>query len=69
MKTTVYIEGMHCKNCSAKVEKSLLNVEGVKSAKINLEKGFAVLTTKESINEQLIHDTVDKLGYLVTEIK
>lgn len=69
MKTTVYIEGMHCKNCSAKVEKTLTTVEGVKSAKVNLDKGFAVLKTKDPINQQSIHDAVDMLGYQVTEIK
>lgn len=69
MKTTVYIEGMHCKNCSGKVEKSLSNLEGIQSAKVNLDKGFAVLKTKEAVNQQLIQDTIDTLGYAVKEIK
>jgi len=53
MKTTVYIDGMHCKNCMAKVEKSLSTVEGVQSAKVNLDKGFAVLKTKDPVRKSL----------------
>lgn len=69
MKTTVYIEGMHCKNCMAKVEKSLSNLEGVASAKVNLAKGFAVLKTKAILDQTVIKSAVDALGYVVTEVK
>ena len=69
MKTTVYIDGMHCKSCMAKVEKSLSTVEGVQSAKVNLDKGFAVLKTKDPVNHDVILDTIHTLGYEVKEIK
>lgn len=69
MKTTVYIEGMHCQNCKAKVEKTLSSIEGVKTSKVDLNKGLAVLKTKEALDKKLIYDAVDTLGYQITDIK
>ncbi|MFA7417339.1 MAG: heavy metal-associated domain-containing protein [Acholeplasma sp.] len=68
MKTTVFIEGMHCNNCAAKVEKTLGTLEGVKSAKVNLKKGMAVLKTKDPLDHEAIQVEVAGLGYKITTI-
>ena len=69
MKTTVYIEGMHCKNCMAKVGNKLSDLEGVKSAKVNLDKGIATLNLKNDLDNSVIKESIENLGYQVTDIK
>lgn len=69
MKKQVFIEGMHCKNCMAKVENKLSDLEGVKSAKVNLEKGIATLNLKKDLDHSVIKESIENLGYQVTDIK
>ena len=37
-KKIISIEGMHCSHCSGRVEKTLLTIDGVKKAKVDLKK-------------------------------
>jgi len=69
MKTNVYIEGMTCQHCKMKVEQTLANVEGVKKAKVNLDKGVATIKSKEAIDQSLLTNAVENIGYRIREIK
>ena len=40
-KTEIQIKGMHCSSCELLVEDELLEVSGVKSAKVNYREGKA----------------------------
>ena len=65
----VYIDGMSCMHCAAKVEKALASVSGVADAKVDLVNKKAVVKLKKDINNATLKATVEDLGYNVTDIK
>lgn len=65
----VYIDGMSCMHCAAKVEKALASVSGVADAKVDLVKKKAVVKLKKDIDNATLKATVEDLGYNVTDIK
>lgn len=65
-KRILHIEGMSCGHCSARVEKALNALPGVK-AKVDLASKTA--TVKGCDNVELLKNTVAALGFTVTDIK
>lgn len=65
----VYIDGMSCMHCAAKVEKALTSLGGVADAKVDLENKKAIIKLKKDIENSTIKSTVEDLGYTVTDIK
>jgi len=65
---TVYINGMMCGHCSARVEEALNALDGV-SAKVNLKKKCAVVTLTVDVSDQTLTETVEKAGYKVVKIR
>ena len=65
----VYIDGMSCMHCAAKVEKALVSVSGVADAKVDLVNKKAVVKLKKDIDNATLKATVEDLGYNVTDIK
>lgn len=65
----VYIDGMSCMHCAAKVEKALASVSGVADAKVDLVNKKAVVKLKKNIDNATLKATVEDLGYNVTDIK
>ena len=63
----VIIDGMHCVNCSGKVEKALNEIDGV-SATVDLKKKTAFVKASED-KKELIKNAVEELGFSVLEIK
>ena len=61
------IEGMHCENCEIRVENALNRLDGV-ACKVNLKKKTAVVSYSEEISDELLKETVERLGYQVTQI-
>jgi copper chaperone len=63
-KTTLEVEGMTCNHCMMRVTKALEGLDGVKSAKVSLEKKQAEVTFKgdKSENSVLIK-AVEDAGY------
>ncbi|MDO4546024.1 MAG: heavy metal translocating P-type ATPase [Bacillota bacterium] len=58
------ITGMSCAACSARVEKSALNLPGIREVSVNLLKNSMVVSYDETaLNTQQIIDTVVKAGY------
>jgi len=64
---TVHIEGMHCDNCKNQVEKHLDAIDGV-VAKVKLSRSTARVSVYDDTPESLIRETIEKLGFKVTEI-
>ena len=63
-RTTLFIEGMTCAACSARVEKALLKVDGVVNANVNLSTNKATVGyASGSIEESFLVQTVEKAGY------
>lgn len=65
----IYIDGMSCMHCAAKVEKALASVSGVADAKVDLVNKKAVVKLKKDIDNATLKATVEDLGYNVTDIK
>lgn len=68
IKKVITIEGMMCEHCKAKVEKSLLELEGVSKVKVSLKDKTATIYSSVSIPDKDIIDTISKLDYKVTSI-
>lgn len=62
------VEGMKCENCEIRVENALNRLEGA-AAKVSWKKKTAVVAYSRELPEQLLRDTVEKLGYRVVEIR
>ena len=63
-RTTMFIEGMTCAACSARVEKALQKVDGVVNANVNLSTNKATVDyASGSVEESFLVKTVEKAGY------
>lgn len=62
------IEGMHCENCEVRVENALNRLDGV-LCKVNLKKKIATVSYSAEVSDELLRETVEKVGYTVIEIR
>ena len=69
MTKTLNIEGMMCAHCVAHVEKALSALEGVASAKADLEGRKAVVTLSGEVSDQALKDAVTEAGYEVVGVQ
>ena len=68
MKKTIQIEGMMCNHCTAHVEKALSALEGVASAKADLENKCAAVELSQPVTDDVLKAAVTEAGYEVTGI-
>lgn len=64
---TMKISGMHCAHCAMDVTKILNQIDGV-SAEVSFSKGTARISYDREIGEDVLKNTVEKIGYQVTDI-
>ena len=69
IKKIVIIDGMMCEHCKAKVEKSLLELEGVVKVKVSLKDKMATIYSKNNISNDDIISAIEKLDYKVTSVR
>ncbi len=63
-RTTLFVEGMTCAACSARVEKALQKVDGVVNASVNLSTNKATVDyASGSVEESFLVQTIEKTGY------
>ena len=65
---TLLIDGMHCENCEIRVENALNRLENVQG-KVNRKKKTAHISYSAPVSEDILKETVEKLGYTVTGIR
>ena len=63
------VEGMACTGCENRIQKVLENIEGVQKVEAHHENGTVKVTCKENVNEELLIEKIDTLGYEVIEEK
>ena len=63
VKQIVHVDGMHCIHCAMSVEKALGALEGVKSAKVNLDKKIAVIKANPAISEEAAKKAIEEAGF------
>lgn len=64
-KTTVHIQGMHCRSCEILVEDELLKIPGVERAVISHTKGIAEIYHKDGLNEGKVNEAISEVGYSI----
>ncbi|MBQ7700760.1 MAG: heavy metal translocating P-type ATPase [Clostridia bacterium] len=69
MKKTMFIEGMMCPHCEARVKKTLEMIDGVDTADVSHEKGTAAVTLSKEISDEKLKVAVEEQGYTVKGIE
>jgi copper chaperone CopZ len=69
-KSTIRVEGMHCKMCSASIEKALKATAGVEKVEVSYEKGEAVIQyDDEKVTEAKLREVINGTGFKAVEEK
>ena len=69
MTKTIFVEGMMCEHCEARVKKVLEKIDGVASAVVSHKDGTAVVTLDHEIADDVLKLTIEEQDYKVTGIK
>ena len=69
MEKTLYIEGMMCGHCEARVKKALEALPQVASAEVSHETGTARVVLKEAVSDEVLRQAVEAQDYKVTKIQ
>ena len=65
----IYIKGMMCGHCEARVKKSLESLEEVKEAVVSHETGIAQVTLIKEVENEKLKEVVEAQDYKVTVIE
>ncbi len=65
MKKTVKVEGMSCEHCANRVKKALRQLDMVQDVVVNLEKGEVIIMSEQELDNNLIKEQIEDLGYIV----
>lgn len=68
IKKIITVDGMMCEHCKAKVEKTLLELEGVSRVKVSLKDKTVIIYSNININNDAIINAIEKLDYKVVSI-
>ena len=69
IKKIISVEGMHCMHCAASVEKAIEALDGVKAAKVNLDKKTCTAKLSGDVADETIISTVKEAGFEVIGIE
>ena len=64
----VFIEGMSCGHCAARIEKSLGTIDGVTDVKVNLLGKFAEVETAKDLTDKSVLAAIAAAGYHLVNI-
>lgn len=69
MRKKLMIEGMSCGHCVKHVEEALLELDGVISAKADLEGKCAFVENDREITDDIFKKAIEEAGYELVEVK
>ena len=69
MTKTMKIEGMMCGHCEARVKKCLEAIPQVEIADVSHEKGQAVVTLGEMVEDEILKKAVEEQDYQVISVE
>ena len=69
MKKTLFIDGMMCPHCEARVKKCLEELDFVELAEVSHKDGTAIVTLAESADVTVLVNAVTSAGYEVKDVK
>lgn len=64
-KITLNVEGMECHGCENRVKNALKNINLVKNVDANFETGIVEVEAEDSVDENIIKEKIDDLGFKV----
>ncbi len=64
----VFIEGMSCGHCAARIEKALTKLDGVSTATVNLAGKFAEIDTAKELDDKAVMAAIDSAGYQFVKV-
>ena len=64
---TIKIKGMSCQHCVASVTKALSEVDNITDVQVDLEKGEATFKEQSPVDEQIIKNAIDRIGFEVVD--
>jgi Cu2+-exporting ATPase/Cu+-exporting ATPase len=67
-KKIITVEGMHCMHCASGVEKAIEALDGVKAAKVNLDKKTCTAKLTGDVTDEAIVSAVKEAGFEVIGI-
>ena len=65
----ILIDGMMCENCTARVKKVLSALDEVESVDVSLENKKAIITSKKEIDNSVIKEAIEDIGFTVKEVE
>lgn len=69
IKKIISVEGMHCMHCASSVEKAVSGIEGVKDAKVNLDKKSCTAKLSGDVEDAAIISAIKEAGFEVIGIE
>jgi len=69
MEKLMIVEGMSCGHCSARVEKALMELDGVSKASVNLDTKEVRVELTGDLSADVLTDAVEDAGYDVVDVK
>ncbi len=69
IEVTISIDGMKCEGCTKRVENVLSNIKEVEKYDVSLEKKQAIVILKKNIEDNILKNKIENLGFNVLDIK
>ena len=63
----IKVEGMVCNGCENRVQNALKQIDGVENVVADYKAGTVKITTIESLDENLIKEKIEDIGFEVKE--
>lgn len=65
----ILIDGMMCENCTSRVKKVLSALDEVESVDVSLENKKAIIKSNKEIDNNVIKETIEDIGFTVKEVR
>jgi len=69
MNKKIMIKGMSCEHCQKRVEKALLDIEGVENVVVDLNEGSAKLKMLREVGDSEFRFAIEDAGYEVLSME
>lgn len=64
---TFVIDGMHCEHCKNRIEEIVNDIDGT-AGRVNLKKGELTVSYSADIDDNIIKNRIERVGYTVSSI-
>ena len=68
-KKVISVDGMTDNFCAEKIGENLVSLVDVSKVKVDLKKKCIIVSYENSVDDILLQETIEKMGYIVTGIK